>query len=114
LGWEARIAYEPDDDDPAEVVVFCPICAVREFEQFRVPWWRERRAPWVRFSAWAWTEKRGRPRSRACACKRVDMEALPQSHSKSALLRALDEVLSDPAGRRRAKIVGEDEEPPCP
>jgi hypothetical protein len=45
LGWEARIAYDPDDDAPADVVVFCPACAVREFGQFRIPWWSERRTP---------------------------------------------------------------------
>jgi hypothetical protein len=44
LGWEARIAYDPEADDPAEVVVFCPVCAVREFGQFRRPWSSERRA----------------------------------------------------------------------
>jgi hypothetical protein len=46
LDWEARIAYDPDDDDePAEVVVFCPVCAQREFGPFRAPWRSERRAP---------------------------------------------------------------------
>lgn len=44
LNWEARIAYDPEEDDPAEVVLFCPACSVREFGQFRLPWWSERRA----------------------------------------------------------------------
>jgi hypothetical protein len=44
LGWEARIGYDPEEDDPAEVVVFCPVCAVREFGQSGVPWF-ERRVP---------------------------------------------------------------------
>jgi hypothetical protein len=46
LDWEARIAYDPDDEgDPAEIVVYCPACAMREFGQSRVPWRSERRAP---------------------------------------------------------------------
>jgi hypothetical protein len=30
VGWEARIA-DSDEDEPAEVVAFCPVCAEREF-----------------------------------------------------------------------------------
>jgi DNA-directed RNA polymerase subunit RPC12/RpoP len=37
LNWEARIAYDPEEDEPAEVAVFCPACAVREFGRFRGP-----------------------------------------------------------------------------
>jgi hypothetical protein len=44
LDWEARIAYVPDDDEPAEVVLFCPVCARREFGPVEV-FWFERRAP---------------------------------------------------------------------
>jgi hypothetical protein len=38
LNWEARIAYDPEEDEPAEVAVFCPACAVREFGRFRGPY----------------------------------------------------------------------------
>jgi hypothetical protein len=31
LGWWAGIAFDPDDGEPARVVVYCPDCWVREF-----------------------------------------------------------------------------------
>jgi hypothetical protein len=31
-GWIALLGRDPDDDDaPAEVISFCPVCAAREF-----------------------------------------------------------------------------------
>ncbi len=43
LGWQARIVYDPDDDDePTEVALYCAVCA-REFGPFEV-FWFERRA----------------------------------------------------------------------
>jgi hypothetical protein len=31
-GWIAVLGRDPEDDDaPAEVVAFCPVCAAREF-----------------------------------------------------------------------------------
>jgi hypothetical protein len=43
LNWEARIAYDPADDEPAEAVAFCPVCAAREFGPFEI-FWFERKA----------------------------------------------------------------------
>jgi hypothetical protein len=31
VGWLAFRVDLPDDDDPAEVIVFCPKCAAKEF-----------------------------------------------------------------------------------
>ena len=30
-GWRAEIANDPEDDEPAEVAVYCPACWEREF-----------------------------------------------------------------------------------
>ena len=31
-GWVALLGVDPDDEDaPAEVIAFCPVCAAREF-----------------------------------------------------------------------------------
>ena len=31
-GWIALLGHDPDDDNaPAEVIAFCPVCADREF-----------------------------------------------------------------------------------
>jgi hypothetical protein len=30
-GWRAEIADDPRDDEPAEVALYCPACARREF-----------------------------------------------------------------------------------
>ena len=44
---------------------------------------------------WAWTEEERQAAIEKLRLRRVDIEAQPQSPSKKALLRALDEVIAD-------------------
>jgi hypothetical protein len=30
-GWSGHIAFDPEDDEPPNVIVFCPPCAASEF-----------------------------------------------------------------------------------
>jgi hypothetical protein len=34
-GWRATLANDPWDDEPPEVAIYCPVCALREFGQSR-------------------------------------------------------------------------------
>jgi hypothetical protein len=49
----------------------------------------------VRFSQWAWSEEEEQAALERLRVRRVDIEALPQSLSKAAMLRALDDVIAE-------------------
>jgi hypothetical protein len=44
---------------------------------------------------WAWTEEERQAAVERLRLRRVDIEAQPQSSSKAAILRALDDVIAD-------------------
>jgi hypothetical protein len=44
---------------------------------------------------WAWTEEERRAAVERLRLRRVDIEAQPQTSSKAAILRALDEAIAD-------------------
>jgi len=44
---------------------------------------------------WVWTEEERQAAVERLRLRRVDIEAQPQSSSKAAILRALDEVIAD-------------------
>ena len=49
----------------------------------------------MRFSEWAWSEEEKQAALESLRLRRVDIEALPQSPSKAAMLRALDDVIAE-------------------
>jgi hypothetical protein len=49
----------------------------------------------VHFSQWAWSEEEEQAALERLRVRRVDIEALPQSLSKAAMLRALDDVIAE-------------------
>jgi len=55
----------------------------------------------VHFSQWAWSEEEKQAALESLRLRRVDIEALPQSSSKAAMLRALDDVLAEIEQGRR-------------
>ena len=44
---------------------------------------------------WAWTEEERQAAVEKLRLRRLEIEAQPQSSSKAAILRALDEVIAD-------------------
>ena len=55
----------------------------------------------MHFSQWAWSEEEKQAALESLRLRRVDIEALPQSSSKAAMLRALDDVLAEIEQGRR-------------
>jgi hypothetical protein len=49
----------------------------------------------LKMRRWAWTEEERQAAVERLRLRRVDIEAQPQSSSKAAILRALDEVIAD-------------------
>jgi hypothetical protein len=49
----------------------------------------------LKMRRWAWTEEERQAAVERLRLRRVDIEAQPQSSSKAAILRALDELIAD-------------------